>query len=532
MSKSTDRVYSLIFVDDEDIVREGISTRVDWGANGFNLAGVFGNGLEALSFLEKEKVDVVLSDISMPKMDGLALSEAIAERYPQTIVLLLTGFEEFEYAQEAVRHRVKEFLLKPITAEELGNVLSRTRSELNRLRDAEIEQERLQEQLEASLPLLKERFFYSLVSGRIDKKDISRRSGFFGWEGDNGDAYLVAIASLPDEWEELTRLSLGETARKLTDDGDSVFANRGEDLVLLLRGADPTALENRMQKVADSLFAAAVALSDSPVCIGIGELVHRQEDLNRSYLGAGNAVDHARILGITQVRSIEEVRRKSRVSQEAFISRARKLVKALREGGHHSARQALNDVFRLFEQSYLTPSDAVSYLARLQYHLADFVDEMGMSETGDLAELALTAEPRRFTRLDEARRYFDRKIEFIEEQVKLRRKDAVLSRIDRARAIIAERFTDRNFSLQDICSELYLSTSQFSALFKEGTGHTFVEYLTEVRIDEARKLLKSTDKRSYEIAENVGYQDPRYFSSIFKKVTGMTTTEYRRSLEN
>ena len=524
-------MYRLVFVDDEDIVREGITSRIPWKDNGFELAGVFSDGRAALDFLDDHDVDVVLSDISMPRMDGLTLSREIAARHPRIQVLLLTGFEEFEYAQEAVRHRVKEFLLKPITAEELGGVLERTREELDRQRAADREQERLREQLERSLPLLKERFFYRLVSGRLDPGDLERRLDFFGWT-DLGGMYQVIVCAVPDEWEELTRLALAEKARAMLTEHDAVFYNRSEDLVLLLQGSDGEALERRCRDVAEEVFAAAVLLGDSPVTIGIGEAVAVLSDVNRSYLGAGNAVDHTRVLGVMRIQSIDEVRRRSRVSQEAFVSRARRLVTALREGVGRASRDALDDIFQLFEQSYLTSSDAVNYLARLHYHLSDFVEEMGMGSDEAFPELSLVGEPRRFTRLSDARSFFEDQIDRIEQTVRKRRSDAVHSRIDRARSIIAERYMDKTFSLQDICSELYLSTSQFSALFKEGTGHTFVEYLTEVRIDEAKKLLKSTDLRSYEVADRVGYQDPRYFSSLFKKVTGLTTTEYRRQLED
>ncbi len=524
-------MYKLIFVDDEDIVREGITSRIPWGRNGFDLAGVFDNGQAALDYIRNNDIDVVLSDISMPQMDGLALSREIAETHPRIQVLLLTGFDEFEYAQEAVRHRVKEFILKPITAEELKAVLDRTRAELDRLRNAEREQDRLRELLNRSLPLLRERFFYSLASGRLDKEEISRRRGFFSWN-DLEASYLVIIISLPEEWEELTRLALVEKSKKLISDDDAVFSNRNEDLVILLQGSDGESLVKQARTIAERLFSSALSMGDSPVTIGIGESVDGLEEVNRSYLGAGNAVDYTRVLGITRIQSIDDVRQKTRVSQEAFISRARRLVKALREGFRHSAQDALTEIFRLFEESYLTSSDVVSYLARLQFHLSDFVDEMGISIQDDFEELSLTAEPRRFTRLDDAKRYFSKQITKIEEHVRRRRNDAAHSRIDKARYIISERFTNKSFSLQDICSEIYLSTSQFSALFKEGTGQTFVEYLTEVRIDEAKRLLKTTDLRSYEIADKVGYQDPRYFSSIFKKITGFTTTEYRRELED
>jgi len=396
---------------------------------------------------------------------------------------------------------------------------------------AEKEQERLKDLLERSLPLLKERFFYRLASGRLSTEEITRRREFFGWQ-DQGAYYQIVMAVRPDEWEEITRLAFSETAKQLINDDDVIFANRNEDLVLLLQDSSIEALDSRSRDIAEKLFSAALKIGDAPLTVGIGETVGRLNDVNRSYLGAGNAVDHARVTGITRVLSINEVRKKTRVSQEAFVSRARHLVTALREGTRHSARDALNEVFKLFEESYLTSSDAVNFLARLQYHLSDFVDEMGLDTGDDILDLSLTAEPRKFARLDGAKRYYQDQVDKIDKLVRQRRHDAAHSRIDKARRIIAERYADKNFSLHDICAELYLSTSQFSALFKEGTGHTFVEYLTEVRIDEAKHLLKTTDSKSYEIADQVGYQDPRYFSSIFKKVTGFTTTEYRKEMES
>lgn len=526
-----DGVYKLIFVDDEDIIREGITSRIRWEENGFELTGVFDNGSTALEFIRENDVDVVLSDISMPKMDGLTLSKKLAETHPRIQILLLTGFDEFEYAQEAVRNRVKEFLLKPITAEELSEVLERTKVELDRIAKAEREQEHLKELLDQSLPLLKERFFYRLVSGKIGPEDFRRRLSFFGWKDECGFCKTI-IVSYPDEWDELTRLALAENARKSIEEYDAVFSNRNEDLVILFRGPETTSLETRVSSIAEGLFTTALSLGETPVIIGIGETTDHLEDVNRSYLGAGSAVDHARILGLSRIQSVDDIRRKSRVSQEALISRIRRLMTALREGVGRSSVEALENIFSLFEESYLTFSDVVDYLARLQYHLSDFIDEMNLDGEGIFEDLSLSAETRHFARLSDAEIFYKEKIRSIEEHIRRRRNDAVHSRVDKARNIISRRFVEKDFSLRDICAELYLSTSQFSTLFKEGTGRTFVEYLTETRVNEAKRLLKTTDMKSYEVADAVGYQDPRYFSSIFKKVTGFTTTEYRREMED
>jgi len=523
-------LYNLIFVDDEDIVREGIKSRVNWGTNGFRLAGVFENGTEAFEFLKENNVDVVLSDISMPKMDGITLSKKISETFPSVQVLLLTGFEEFEYAREALRNRVKEFLLKPITADEISDVLERVKKELDRQKQREKENAKLLELLERSLPLLKERFFYSLVSGRLKPSEIFRRAKLFGWE-DLKKYYQSAIVAFPEDWEEISRLALAEHTRSLTEQFDEVFTNRNEDMVILMQGNTPEELDKRYRKISSSIFIYALKLGDSPVTIGSGEAVNRLNDINRSYLGATHAVDYSKVMGVTRILSIDEIRGKSRVSQEAFVSRAKNLIKVLREGAGKTAEEALEDIFMLFKESYLTSSDVVTFLARLHYYLSDFVDEMNLNDNSDLDNLNLSADIPVFTKLDTAFDYYKKQIDLIENVIHKRRKDAVLSRIDKAKRIIAERYNDKNFSLQDICAEIYLSSSQFSALFKEGTGQTFIEYLTGYRINEAKKLLKTTDLKTYEIAEKVGYQDPGYFSSIFKKETGLTTTEYRREIE-
>ena len=128
-------MYRLILVDDEAIIREGISRVVPWGKNGFELAGLFEHGEKALDYLEKNPVDIVITDINMPRMDGLTLSRIIAERFPRIMVLLLSGYDDFEYAQEALKNQVRDFLLKPITADELQEILARVRAELNQNRE-------------------------------------------------------------------------------------------------------------------------------------------------------------------------------------------------------------------------------------------------------------------------------------------------------------------------------------------------------------------------------------------------------------
>lgn len=527
MDAAPNENYSLILVDDEAIVREGISRCVPWGENGFDLSGLFEHGREALDYIEKNRVDVVISDINMPHMDGLSLSRILSERFPEIMVLLLTGYDDFEYAQEAVKHQVRQFLLKPITADELSAVLGTVRDELDRLRHRRKQQALMQEKLTLSFPLLKERFLLRLVSGRIETGQINRRRDYFQWRDLKG-LYQVLLFRLPEEWNDLQRITLLEYLKTRIRSEDEVFQNSDEQILLLLQNQREEELLNRSHRIARDGFQQAAEISSNQISVGTGEVVESVYALQRSYRGARTAADYSRLIGMDQVISIGELRDRERISPEGFVALARRLIDRLKEGRREETAAALEEIFTYIEEHYLTPAEAAHYLNRLHIELIYFLPEIGI-ESGKVLDLNLS--PESLASIASAREFFRGMIDAIEDRIADSRHAMLISRIERAKQIIDKRFWEQDFSLKEICDELYLSTSQFSLLFKEGTGRTFVEYLTAHRIEEAKKLLKTTDLKGYEIAERVGYADPRYFTLIFKKITGMTAMEYRRSLE-
>ncbi|MBN2655954.1 MAG: response regulator [Spirochaetales bacterium] len=521
-------MFRLIFVDDEAIIRNGISQCVNWGSNGFVLAGMFENGQEALNYLQDNPVDVVITDINMPGMDGLTLSRIVAEQYPGTMVLLLTGYDDFEYARQAVQNQVREFLLKPITAEELSLVLETVRDELDARKEKEIRQEEMREKLKKSFPLLRERFFNRLISGRLTGDDIVRRREYFQWT-DWGAFYRVSLIVVPESWDELERLTLQEQIKAIADECDEVFFNFSENLVLIFQGRDKTVLHKRSQTVLEQIFQYTGSREKEQIYAGCGEIVDKVESLPESHRGASGAVEYSRILGLTRIVFIEDIRDSRQVTPGQFYLKLDTLLEALKERRKEDSLRALDEIFTFIEQHYLSRDDVFSYYTRIHMVIYNFLKEMGLLSSDDSA---FPQKPGYYPTLNEARDAFAAMISDIEGKIDRRRNDAILSRLDKAREIIAERYSDSRFSLQDMCNELYLSTSQFSFLFKEGTGQTFIEFLTSYRVEEAKKLLKSTDLKAYEIAEKVGYQDARYFSLIFRKQTGLTAMEYRRKLES
>lgn len=520
-------MYKLIFVDDEAIVRDGISSCIPWGQNSFELAGLFEHGLQALNYMEKNHVDVVISDINMPRMDGLTLSREIEEKYPDVMVLLLTGYDEFEYAQEAIKSKVREFLLKPITADELSTVLTRLEGELDFLKERKSQFELMEDKLEASFPLLKERFLYRMVSGKLDMQTLNRRKKYFGWK-DYGIYYQISIVSIPGNWTELDRITIAEYIKSGLGDGEELLSNRTEDLVILLQGNKRGLLNHRSRALAENVYKYVSKLENDQISTGCGDIVNNLILLPESYRGACNAVDYSRVLGLSQILSIEDVRNRKKISTERFSELIAELTDQLKTGSRSLTLKALEDIFLYLEKHLLSVLEVSFYFTRIHITFINFIQEMELYFDNDDTSLY---QPGNLESLDYAKIFFTELLDLIEDRIEKHRNDAVRSRIEKAKYIIAEKKGDSHFSLQEICNDVFLSVSQFSLLFKEGTGKTFIEYLTMCRMEEAKHLLKTTDFKSYEIAEKTGFSDPRYFSILFKKTIGISPMEFRRSFE-
>lgn len=519
-------MFKIIFVDDESIIRNGISNCIPWGDNGFDMVGVFEDGQQAYNYIKNNPVDVVLTDINMPEMDGLTLSKLLYEEFPDIMVLLLSGYDDFEYAQKALENQVREFLLKPITAEELTQTLSRINSELKNAQNERNKQKEMEEKLAQSIPLLKERFFNMLVSGKISKDNYQIRSEYVKWR-DLGAYYQVSIIDIPDSWSELERITLYEFIKGFKNTYDELFFSFDDNIVLLSQEEDSSILDKSNAELVKCIFSYSNSNVSDQVSIGCGEIIQSISMLQDSYKGARNAIDYSRVLGVPQILFIKDVRDEKKILPERFNNLLSEVIIQLKEGKKDASLDAIRSLFRYLEKHFISRNEIYIYYDRINNALLTFINDMGLKFS---VEIPINYFNNRSLSIASAENVFIKMIEEIEEQIVIRRNDILVSRIDKSREIIEKRYSEPGFSLQDICNDLYLSTSQFSFIFKEGTGQTFVEYLTNFRVEQAKILLKTTDKKVYEIAEDVGYNDSRYFSIIFKKQTGITALEYRKRL--
>ena len=212
-------LYSVLLVDDEEEVIQIIMKKIDWESMGFKVVGYAHNGVEALEIAEEYQPDVVLTDIKMPYMDGLVLSRKLKELYRTIKIIIFSGFDEFEYAKEAIKLEVEEYLLKPINATELTEVFQRIRKNLDREMDEKRNIDKLQEYYMESLPLLQENFFTSLIEGRIPDDQIEKYLVNYQIKLE-GPFYIITLlhVSTADQQMEMNPFLMTVSVKKLAEE--------------------------------------------------------------------------------------------------------------------------------------------------------------------------------------------------------------------------------------------------------------------------------------------------------------------------
>ena len=524
--------YRFLIIDDEPVVREGISQIIDWAAHGFELVGACRDGREGLQALERLKPDVVLTDICMPFVDGLELAAWISEQYPGTRTVLLTGYDEFEYAQEAVKLRVSDFLLKPITADELRGILEKIRGELDLERNRDRRFEMLQQQLKESLPLLRERFLNRLVRMTLDPGEIRQRMAFLELNL-AGPAYVALLCDL-DEAEpqdHIVNLAVHKTIAEIAADRrDSVaFTTPREQSVVIDSASDEAGALSRALECAELIAERINRELGRSVSIGAGDAVVGLDNMPQTYRDASTALEQRLVLGPAQIITAQQLGgvHLSEVSRPDAETRAA-YVRALRTGDRSGAQSALYEIIESLQLSEGSMETRYLVMQRLLADALNGLEALGVDAT------QITEKPENpFAQLGRLKTLEDMRNWFLGLQDRAHTLlDQRRQQHSRWKALAAEEFIEANFhqpelSLQRVCSALSVSKSYFSSMFKGSTGVTFVEYLTCVRIKRAKELLSYDNLRSYEVAERVGFRDAHYFSLTFKKQTGVSPTEYR-----
>lgn len=518
--------YKVFFVEDEVVTREGIRDNVDWQASGFEFCGEAADGEMALPLLRAARPDVLITDIKMPFMDGLQLSRLVHERMPWVKIVILSGHDEFEYAQEAINLGVTDYLLKPVTVQKLQETMRKLAAQLDQEKKEQENLHKLQEQVEENRAALRERLLLKLVVGAIPSSEAIEKGHLLGL--DLVARYYQVVIFKTELQDRSEQFDYGEYQQvqqaviELAERNPDIFLLKKdlEDIILVMKGSTPEYLDEERDVLIESI-RKQIAGTRYRVSIGLGAIQRRIADICQSFTDAlvnlqtgseGQGLDAAQVferqdlLKVNRAAVEDYLRCGSRESFDAFFD------VHICPQGDASLKSSLFKNY-VFIDLALSAARLVSDLGGDIDRIIPELNSMEASLSGIRTVAQLRAQA--FKIISSALAFRDSQ-SGQHNQLLLQAKE-----------YMEQHFANPDLSLNEVASRVNLSANHFSVIFSQETCQTFKEYLTEIRIRRARELLRTTSLRSAEIAYQVGYNDPHYFSSVFKKNTGLSPIEFR-----
>ncbi len=519
--------YKVFFVEDEIVTREGVRDNVDWQGNGFEFCGEAPDGEMALPLLQTTHPDVLMTDIKMPFMDGLQLSKIVRERMPWVKIVILSGHDEFEYAQQAIQLGVTEYLLKPVTVQDLHHVLQKVAAQLEQERKEQENLEKMQEQIEENRATLRERLLLKLVVGAVPSTEAIEKGQLLGLDL-IARCYLVVIlkTELADRSEQFDYAEYQQVQRivaGLVENNPDIFLLKKDwaELVLVMKGSTPEYLEEERDLLLD-LIQQEVRRTRYQLTIGAGTPKRRIADIHQSFIEAlvcvQNAADENKA-GSNQAVARAELLKVDKSAVENFLRCG------VKEGFDEFFDAYIRPLSETALKSYLIKNylfvDVVLATARLVNELGGDIDQV-IPELNSIETILTNIKTCEQLR-EQADKILVSALAFRDSQTN----SPYTGMLRQAKEYIDHHYLDPNLALNEVAAQVNLSSSHFSVVFSQETHQTFKEYLTEIRIKKAKELLRMTTLRSAEVSYQVGYSDPHYFSCVFRKNTGLTPTEFR-----
>ena len=530
-------MYSVFAVDDEPIVLEGIRSKIDWEGSGFTFAGEATDGEIALSMIHEIKPDILVTDIKMPFMDGLQLAEAIKRTQPWIKIIILSGHDEFDYAKKAISIGIEEYLLKPFTPEELLASLNKAAAQIDKERKQLSDISRLRDELKSSEALIKKEFLNNLVHGSEEMSTALQKSSELGLNLISR-YYKVLISRINSrsgntetQQEACSLLNSYSTA---ISEAVSFF-HHSNLLVCIFKGSTQEELDDNTFRAAETIAHIATKNEDCIVLTAIGKTVEHLSQLSISYEDAKKILQAGNVSKENRIISSEDISDNENTNGDTLLNfeEGDPLVDKLKYAAKGDIQKIIEDSMELIKKNPDQFSVFASYLlVDLIFAVSKLVEKLG----GNIKELNPDILQRKFIDdavSDEARftKTLEQVLNFALEFRDSKMTGKYGSVILKAKQFIEENYADQNTTLTTVAEAVCLSPNHFSTIFSQECKTTFIEYLTNVRLENAKRLMRETDMKGYDIAYECGFSDPHYFSYIFKKNTGLSPREYKLSTE-
>ncbi len=534
-------MYKVFLVEDEVVVREGIRKNILWEQYGFLYAGDSPDGELALPQIRQIKPDLLITDIKMPFMDGLSLIELVRRELPRTKFVIISGYDDFSYAQKAIRMGVDRYMLKPITKEKMAEILT----ELHKKMDSEKQQQeyltRFQDEAKEYETFSRRRLFEQIVTGGLSVSEISEAAKSMEINI-NAPYYNIVLFSLssaeyngstPESYTDTLAVVQNKISQKIGLNQEFILFNWNvTTYAVLIKGSEDDIKHYSKDCISAIKECCSEGGTDISWHIAYGSPVPRLSSIPLCFIEASRILSYRylcpdeHLLSSTSIQCFEQSDSKSTVQNKKEIDQER-IRNFLSNGAIDEIGSFIDQLLKSIGEETASMSLFCRYLAMTIYfaaeeYLASIGCRMDNFWSLELRTNINSASPEEAFKY--ARQILTQAIELRDSESKKQQRDLLRKALD----FINEHYAEETISLDTVARKVNISPNYFSAMFSQEIGQTFVEHLTNRRIDEAKRMLRQTDMRSSEIAFAVGYKDPHYFSFVFKKVSGRTPSEYRK----
>ena len=534
-------MYKVMIVDDEIIARVGIKSIIPWQEHGFELVGEFENGKKALEMARELLPDIIITDIRMPVLDGIELIKSINNGGIDAKIIVLSSYGDFDYVKEAMRLGAEDYILKlEMEPEKLIGILERVVKKIKDERSHEQENKRLKEHYRANIPVLKEKFLKDLAFGKVtDDREIEESLRLLN--SLLNEKNLICLSVVIENIDFLEGCS-----DKDMDILKSSITNTLEDMVLNWG-------TGHVFSVRESTFGIIISLNDSLINSDISSSISRLTKSIKELLK--NLLNLSVSVGVSDIcqhySDIREAYIKANVSAEKSVAHFKHTNSEQPAGSETSMISTipleedlimLENSFRMLDvvnidklfdtvRQKVVSLNGVSkkYLNGICHTVIFIINTFSQNNGIPAKDIwGQCVDPYKEIEGLRVQEDYIGWIGMLKDRI-----SSLLNEDKDSRTIIlkAKQYIKKNYveevTLETIAEHLGLSASYFSRLFSKETGECFTDYLTEIRIQAAKELLKNSNCKVYEVSGLVGYDNPHYFSRIFKKVTGVAPLEFK-----
>lgn len=536
-------MLKVFLVEDETIIREGLRDIIPWQQYGYVLVGDAGDGEQALPMIRQTKPDVLITDIKMPFMDGLALSSLVSRELPNTKIIIISGYDDFEYARQAIRIGVEQYLLKPITKSMLISTLGEVREKIQNERQQEDYLEKFRSEVQEYEQFSRRCFFEQVVTGQLSVGEIYERASSLGIDiqAQCYDLILYSVQGRNDP-AGMGRGSSDPSAA-VRDALTRFFSGQPECLMFrwnlmtyaVLVKSEQQKMDTLLQHYIDTIREQAAPYEGVVEWyVAIGEKTERLSGLAECFETVSHTYSFRHLMNNQHIltrQSTEEFTAGEDESRLKNLDMAKIDPSLIRGFLQNGIREEIEDFVEEYVGGLYEAAASKMFcqylILNVRFTAVAYLESLGLKQEAFMDRLPGVQTQSGSMRRDELKGYMCRMLhevlELRDRETRSQGKDMIRQAVE----YINEHYADENLSLKEVARYMNVSANYFSAMFSQEMQQTFVEYLTRKRMERAKELLRQSDRRSAEIAAEVGYKDPHYFSFVFRKTQGCTPRDYR-----